>query len=130
MCSIDVNKTAPEYFDKNFHSKYLMIDTCDCRNNRYIVNARERIPNSNKPSNKTVLCSSLSSDATLQAMGIKPAVENVFSLSDDYWDMCLQKFVALIKSKYDEENIIINEFCFADEYQETCCPSQYCARIG
>lgn len=110
MAHLEFYKKAEEYFNKNFNAKYLMIDTCDCRNDVYVV----KLPDGQE----TLICESLSAEKTLNGLSNEVSYirKSVFDLPDKYWDECLEKFVDLIKRKYKEENIIINRFKFADRY--------------
>lgn len=110
MAVLEFRKKVQDYFNENFKSKYLMIDTCDCRNDVYVMRAED--------GSDTYICDSISAEKTINAQADKDNIvkKSVFSLSEEYWEECVKKFVEVIKSKYDEENIIINEFRFADRY--------------
>ncbi len=110
MAVLEFRKKVQDYFNENFKSKYLMIDTCDCRNDVYVMRAED--------GSDTYICDSISAEKTINAQAGKDNIvkKSVFSLSDEYWEECVKKFVEVIKSKYEEENIIINEFRFADRY--------------
>ena len=109
MATLELQKKAVEYFNKNFNSDYLMIDTCDCRSDYYVVN------------NDPTICIAESTSITkiLQGCNEENFVyerKSVFDITDEQWQGYVSKFVALIKSRYSEDHIIINEFNFAKSY--------------
>lgn len=110
MAVLEFEKKSKEYFDNNFQAKYLMIDLCDCRNDVYVFRDKEK---------ETLISDSISIEKTVAGLeGEKPEKHSVFEISDSYWEESLDRFVELIKSRYEEENIIINEFRFAEKYYD------------
>lgn len=114
MAMLEFKKNAINYFKERFNAPYLIVDTCDCRNDYWIVDGLL--------AEKTWICDSISAQLTLNSSEMKLkdiSKGSVFDLPDEYWDECISKFVSLIKTKYEESHIIINRFCFAEQYMDS-----------
>ena len=108
MAILEFEKKAQEYFNEKFNAKYLMIDLCDCRNDVFFFKNQDK---------ETFVSDSISVEKTIAALNNSEIYRySVFNISNSYWEESFKRFVELIKSKYEEENIIINKFRFAEEY--------------
>ena len=108
MAILEFEKKAQEYFNEKFNAKYLMIDLCDCRNDVFVFKNQDK---------ETFVSDSISVEKTIAALNNSEIYRySVFNISNSYWEESFKRFVELIKSKYEEENIIINKFRFAEEY--------------
>ena len=110
MAKLNFYKQAVPYFQENFKAKYLMIDTYDCRSNILCINGLE----------KYCICNSLTTKPTLNALKSQKIIDYTIkspqTISDEEWENLVQRFIAIIRGKYDEENIIINDFLYAQQY--------------
>lgn len=108
MATLEFKKKAISYFEENFKSEWIVIDACDCRLSYYVA----------RKDNDVRICNNVSTSKTINEYGLMgefiacpangiPMVE---------WEQLVKKFADLIKQKYAEDRIIINEFNFAKYY--------------
>lgn len=108
MAALEFNKQAIPYFENNFKSEWLMIDACDCRLNYYVAKKDPDIR----------ICDNISTSKTLKENGLIDEFVSGHSNKISYceWEKHVENFINIIKQKYKETNIIINEFNFAKYY--------------
>lgn len=110
MCMLDTQKKAVEYFNEHFNGDYLIIDSCD---------ARLSLLEFESEGNPAIVYSStnkLFADKFSEISGVKYKVNYFWNLPSEIWEEKVVQFVNLIKSKYKEENILINRFNFSTFY--------------
>lgn len=107
MAYLEFNKKAKEYFNNNFKSNYLIVDTADCRSNIAVIG----------PNNSRIALFVLTNQ-TIKNLNLKAKciVKEAFDISPKEWDKYVLDFCNLILSKYEEKNIILNNFTFATKY--------------
>lgn len=117
MALLEFKKKAVDYFNDNFKADYLMIDLCDCRNDVYVFNI---------DGNETFIGDSISIEKTIDGLTeYTPRRFSVFDIPYSYWETSMNKFVNIIRSKYNEKNIIINKFRFSEKYLDANGEIQY-----
>lgn len=110
MAKLNFKKLAVDYFFDNFKGDFLMIDTCDCRTNRIHLENNE----------KYCICENISTAKTIKEYQnethIAYSTISPFSIDLSVWKEYIKRFALLIKDRFPEERIIINEFIFAEKY--------------
>lgn len=110
MAILEFNKKAISYFYDNFKSDYLMIDAADCRNCYYSI--------IDKYGAESKLCASDSITKTLNSLKINAKLIDSLSIKDNEWENYIQAFCTMLKSRYNQQHIILNKFEYATQYYD------------
>ena len=107
MFELETTKKSKQYFVEH-PAEWLLIDTCDCRNDFYILKANQ----------KARVCQSITADKTIKESVLADEYErvSVFTITDDEWRNYVDMFCKFILNYYSQERIILNEFRFAEYY--------------
>lgn len=111
MIVANFNKTAMDLLFAQ-ESDYLMLDFADCRFGYFQFTNPEGVK----------IADTWNTTLTLENLKKTRNLEYKFvsrdTITDEEWDSYIDEFLALIKTKYPEERIIINEITFAEKYVE------------
>ncbi len=104
MPGLDFNKNVIEYFDRNFSAEYILIDLYDFTDGYFEL----------KDNKNVKVCCSIAVNDTIEEM--KKNGQDLFNKKISFtvslteFDSYISKYSELLKSKYREENIIVNQF--------------------
>ena len=109
MIVANFNKTAIDLLMAQ-DSDYLMIDFADCRFGYYEFSEPEGVK----------VASTWNATLTLENLKkkrkFKYKLNSPNTISEAEWDSYIEDFLSIIKTKYTEDRIVINEITFAEKY--------------
>lgn len=108
MTLFEMQKKAIKYFNEEFKSNWLIVDTADCRSNIAVLNRGH--------SGIAIFVSTNKVLKNLRNQGVEYTVKNVFDISQNEWKNYVESHCELLLTKYREDHIIINKFKYATKY--------------
>ena len=111
MVAANFNKTAIDLLMAQ-ESDYLMIDFADCRFGYYEFSEPEGVRVASTW-NATLTLENIKKTRKLSYKQVDPK-----TITEAEWDKYIDDFLAIIRSKYPEDRIVINEVTFAEKYVE------------